>query len=615
MHFPDLRKLISADGHASSLHGGRLTHLQRSILYFFGRKHIFRVILFCISEKSRIFAADIRTNTIHTSKAMGLPKLVTLIATLLCGATLFCSCMYNADTREYKIGVSQCSGGDWREKMNDEMRREAIFHPGITFDFCNAADDPSKQMRDVDSLIEAKVDLLVVAPIDSAHGRALVNKAMGHGIPVIVADRRLQGSDYTAYVGGDNYDVGRNAAEYLVSRLPKGGEVFEIRGHDGSSPVEMRHQGFVDVLKKHPEFKLVESVDGWWLRDSAKVRMEDAIHTHPELRAVYCHNDYMAMGAIEMFRWVRQCQRDYGDEVPSWNPLFIGVDAVYGANHGLEWIARGDLDASVLYPTGGDVIVQTAVKILQGEPFDRDNILKVSVVDRQGAALLNDMDLAVINEVGKVHWLQNRQISLLRRIDVEQWLLIVSGLFLVFITIAMFQMRRHHLERRRTALHLVRANRRLRDAAHLQLKELKVQQVTSNMAQPTSAPKTEAAAKPHETVEPKPVSAAEAAHIETCDIDPFMEQVYRLIDDNYADADFGVEMLSVLLNLSRSQLYRRIKNLTGMTPFDMIRDKRFSVAEELLKQGMTLDQTAQSVGFASTSYFVRCYEEYKQMAE
>lgn len=516
------------------------------------------------------------------------------------------ACTIGSDHTAFTIGVSQCSGGDWREKMNDEMRREAIFHPGIQFEFCNADDDFQKQQRDVDSLIRIGVDLLVVAPIDSAHGRVLVNKAMGQGIPVIVADRRLQGSDYTAYVGGDNYAVGYNAAEYMASRLPMGGEVLEIRGHDGSSPVEMRHQGFVDALARHPEFRLVESVDGWWLRDSAKVRMEDAIHAHPELRAVYCHNDYMAMGAIEMFRWVRQCQRDYGDEVPAWNPLFIGVDAVYGANHGLEWIARGDLDASVLYPTGGDVIVQTAVKILQGEPFERDHVLKTFVVDRQGATLLNDMDLAVIHEVGKVHWLQNREITLLRRLDVEQWLLIVSVAFIVFIALAMLQMRRHHLERRRTALRLVRANRQLRDAAQHQLVELR-KRIDSEEA----GRKSQASPAISQSVE----EDRQEELLEGSPISPFMEQVYQFIDSNYADPDFGVEMLSVLLNMSRSQLYRRIKNMTSMTPFDMIRDKRFSVAEELIGQGLSLDETAQRVGFTSAAYFIRCYEEYKTLAE
>ncbi len=509
--------------------------------------------------------------------------------------------------KNYVIGVSQCSGGDWREKMNDEMRREAIFHSGIQFEFCNADDDFQKQQRDVDSLIKAGVDLLVVAPIDSAHGRVLVNKAMGQGIPVIVADRRLHGSDYTAYVGGDNYAVGYNAGEYMASRVPMGGEVLEIRGHDGSSPVEMRHQGFIDALSKHPEFRIVESVDGWWLRDSAKVRMEDAIHAHPEIRAVYCHNDYMAMGAIEMFRWVRQSQRDHGEDVPSWTPFFIGVDAVYGANHGLEWIVRGDLDASVLYPTGGDVIVETAVNILEGKPYVRDHVLKTTVVDRQGAAMLNDMDLAVINEVDKVHWLQNRENSLLRRLDVEQWLLIVSGAFILFIIVAMVQMRRHYLERRRAALHLVRANRRLRDAAQYQLTELRRSIDQSQSSQSGIKQKDE------ETKETQ--KSDKETLMEACKLSPFIEEVYRLIDDNYSDPGFGVEMLSVLLNMSRSQLYRRIKNLTSMTPFDMIRDKRFSVAEELIDQGLSLDETAQKVGFSSTPYFIKCYEEYKQIAE
>lgn len=509
-----------------------------------------------------------------------------------------CSDATDADEQTFKIGVSQCSGGDWRDKMNDEMRREAIFHRGISFEFCCANDDPAKQSRDVDSLIAAGVDLLVLAPIDSITGDALVAKAHEHQLPVIVADRKLGGNLHTAYVGGDNYQVGFKAAEYMASRLPEGGEILEIRGMDGSSPVALRHQGFVDGLRLHPELRLVSSVEGCWLRDSAKVRMEDAIHAYPELRGVYCHNDYMAMGAIEMFRWVRHFQREYGDKVPDWAPVFVGVDAVYGENHGLEWIARGDLDASVLYPTGGDVIVQTALQILNGEPYVRDSILHVSVVDIQGAALLNDMDLAVIHEVGKVHWLQRREISLLRRIDVETLLLIVLGAFFLFIILAMIQMRRHHLERRRTALHLVRANRKLRDAEHLQLEELR-RRNSELSAQAQS----------------QPVSLSDAVQVPRQTIDPFVEQVYRLIDEHYSDPNFGVERLSFLLDMSRSQLYRRVKKLSSMTPFDMIREKRFSEAEKLLDQGLSNEEVARQIGFSSAVYFARSYAEYHQMSD
>lgn len=504
--------------------------------------------------------------------------------------------------RRMHIGVSQCSGGDWRNKMNDEMRREAIFHEDITFDFCCANDDVAKQRHDVDSLINAGADLLVIAPIDSVHGQQLVTDVLRRGIPVIVADRRLPGTDYTAFVGGDNYMAGYNAGEYLATMLPEGGQLLEIRGHDGSSPVTQRQQGFMDAIRQNPALQVVRTVDGWWLRDSAKVVMEDAIHAYPELRGVFCHNDYMAMGAFEMYHWVRQCQRDYGDTVPDWDPVFVGIDAVYGPNHGLAWVARGDLDASVLYPTGGDVIVQTAVRVLSGQPYERDIILPTFVVSQRNAALLNDMDQAVMHEVDKVNWLQQRQLTLLRQINVGHWLLGVSCLFILFIIIAMLQMRRHYLERRRAALLLVRANRQLRDAAQCQLEELRRQH-----AAPVTADGAPSAA------DPEPASTSRGANNTAPAIDPFIEQVYRQIDAHYHEQDFGVEFLSVLLNMSRSQLYRRVKTLTGMTPFDMIREKRQFEATQLLAQGVSIDEVARRVGYSSTVYFVKCFEEYKRL--
>lgn len=517
----------------------------------------------------------------------------------ICAMVWLTSCIDEPEPSDsnIRIGVSQCSGGDWRDKMNDEMRREAIFHPGITFDFCNANDDPQKQLRDVDSLIQAGVDLLVVAPIDSILGTELVAKAHAHQLPVIVADRQITNSDYTAFVGGDNYKVGLQAAQYLSTQLPQGGEVLEIRGHDGSTPVERRHQGFVDGLAKHPELKLVASVDGWWMRDSAKICMEDAIHAHPNLQAVFCHNDYMAMGAYEMFGWVRKSQIEHGETVPEGRPLFIGVDAVYGRYHGLAWVEEGRLDASILYPTGGDVIVKTAVEIMNNRPYVRDSVLSTFVVDAKGATLLNNMDLAVIQEVDKVHWLQGREMQLLKRINVEQWLLVVSGAFILFIIVAMLQMRRHYLERRRTALRLVRANRQLRDAANLKLQELQRQTTNSADEQvsdriPESAP----------SLQPLPK------------INPFIERVYEIIDQHYSEADFGVEHLSVLLDMSRSQLYRKVKSLTGVTPFDMIRDKRFCEAERLLAEGLNYEQIATRVGFTSAIYFERCFEDYRNMS-
>lgn len=508
------------------------------------------------------------------------------------------SCIDNEP--KYVIGVSQCSGGDWRDKMNDEMLRSAIFHPGTTFKFRNALDDPQQQRQDVEDLINEGVDLLVIAPIDTIEGREIVSYAYSKGLPVIVADRRIGGNEYTAFVGGDNYEVGVNAASYLAQQLPEGGKIMEITGKLGSNPVAERHQGFVDELSKHPKLQLVKIEDGYWLRDSAKVRMDQTLRSIPDIRAVFAHNDYMAMGASEMSRWVRSFRRRDSLYVPDWEPLFVGVDAVYGEDHGLEWVTHGDLSASVLYPTGGDVIVETAVHILKGEPYERNNILPTFVVDPRQAELLNDMDLAVIHEVDKVHWLQSRQKELLREIDLEHILEILLLVFIVFIIAWMLQMRRHFLERRRTALYLVRTNRRLRDAANAQLKEYRLAK-EKDVATKLSITRKED--KAHNiVVESGPT------------IDPFIEQIYSLIDENYKKSDFGVEHLSVLLDMSRSQLYRKVKHLTGMTPFDMIKEKRFSEAEKLLAEGLAVEDVAVKVGFSGTAYFIKSLTEYRKLS-
>lgn len=501
---------------------------------------------------------------------------------------------------QYVIGVSQCSGGDWRDKMNDEMRRAAIFHPGTSFIFRNAQDDPQQQQRDVEELMSRGVDLLVIAPIDTLEGREIVQHAHRQGIPVIVADRRIGGDEYTAFVGGDNYEVGVNAAAYLAQQLPEGGKVMEITGKQGSNPVAERHQGFVDELSKYPRLQLIKSEDGYWLRDSAKVRMDQTLRMIPDVRAVFAHNDYMAMGASEMSRWVRSFRRRDSLYVPEWNPVFVGVDAVYGEDHGLEWVTHGDLDASVLYPTGGDVIVETAVKILHGEPYEREHVLPTFVVDARQAALLNDMDQAVIHEVEKVHWLQSQQRELLRRINVEDTAVCLLLIIVVMVVVFMVQMRRHHLERRRMALYLVRAYRKLRDAAHSQLEEYRHGQSTSSgEIVRTVVDET-----------PKVMGdCAEAGPV----IDPFVERVYGVIDQNYSDASFGVEQLSVLLGISRSQLYRKVKSLTGMTPFDMIRDKRLAEADKLQRSGMSTEEVVRRVGFGETAYFIKSLSEYRML--
>ncbi|MDO4496208.1 MAG: substrate-binding domain-containing protein [Bacteroidales bacterium] len=525
-----------------------------------------------------------------------------VMAALSSGITLnSCEDFTSQDNPSIHIGVSQCAGDQWRDKMNDEMRREAIFHHDITFDFCNAQENPQKQDHDVDSLLNAGIDLLVIAPTDSVNGARLIKKAKEKQIPVIVAERRAVGNLQDAFIGGDNYAVGYQAAQVLISLLPDGGEVLEIRGRDGSSPVEGRHQGFFDGLKQCPSIQVVASVCGYWERDSAQVRMEEAMRLYPNLKAVFGHNDYMAMGAHLMYNKIMQARQAQGMAVPEDRPLFIGADAVYGPNQGIAWVEQGLLDASILYPTGGDIIIKTAVAIMNGEPYEHYQILPTYVIDARKAGLANNLSMATVSEVKRVHLLQDRELSLLRRINVERMLLVVSVAFVIFFGVTMMRMRKNYRERQQSTFHLMQAYRQLLDAAKNE---------TSDPEFPSIRPPKEESASPQESspAQPKKVQPVP-------EIDPFIKKVYQLVDENYQHADFGVEQLSVLLDMSRSHLYRKVKQKIGITPFDIIRDKRFSEAEKLLKQGLESSEVASRVGYSSVAYFEKCFEEYKSMSD
>lgn len=117
----------------------------------------------------------------------------------------------------YKIAVSQCSPGEWRDKVNQEMlAAQFIYEEKADVEIFNAWDDIDLQIRQIDSLTEAGIDLLVVAPIASAPLTETVAKTMEKGIPVVFFDRKAETDNYTAFIGGDNVAAGQTCGEYAL---------------------------------------------------------------------------------------------------------------------------------------------------------------------------------------------------------------------------------------------------------------------------------------------------------------------------------------------------------------------------------------------------------------
>ena len=300
---------------------------------------------------------------------------------------------------QYRIGVSQCSGGAWREKLNSEMERELLLHDGITMEIRNAEDDNQRQIEDIKYFTSQKVDLLIVSPNEAKEITPIIAETYDSGIPVVVFDRRVKGDKYTAFVSGDNEGAGRLIAYYALTQLPNGGKILELTGDMDTTPAQVRHQGFTKELQDYPQLQLLASVDMHWSGFDVADKMDSLLNLYPDVNLVAAHSDWMAREAKIKTRELR----------PNNKILFVGIDGIVGKDQGIEAIERGDLDASATYPTGGDVIMQTAIKILQKEPYDRETLLESHLIaSKQEALLASTMQRAIDNEADDIRQLRSR---------------------------------------------------------------------------------------------------------------------------------------------------------------------------------------------------------------
>ena len=330
--------------------------------------------------------------------------------------------------RRYVIGVSQCSDDEWRAQMNREISREALFYPGTEVVFHTAKDDNERQIHDIEMMIRNHVNLLVVSPNEADAITPVIEKAFAKGIPVILTDRKIHSDNYTAYIGADNHAIGNSVGEYIAARLQGKGKVVEIMGLRGSTPAVERHRGMVEVLEKYPGIEVVASVDAGWLRNEARVRFDSVLNRHPEIDMVYCQNDRMAAGAYE-------AAVKYGREKEM---LFVGIDALAGEGYGVEQVASGQLDATFIYPTGGDKVMQTAMAILTGKPFERETFLSSALVNHDNARVMRLQNEQIHQLDGKIDRLDRQINRYLAQYASQRILLYTCAVMLVLFGIALF---------------------------------------------------------------------------------------------------------------------------------------------------------------------------------
>ena len=275
---------------------------------------------------------------------------------------------------QFTIGMSQCNLGEpWRVQMNADIQAAAASHPELKVIFKDAQNDTLQQRAQVEEFVSAKVDLIIISPKEAQPLTEPVADAMNAGIPVIVLDRRLLGTNYTCFIGADNKKIGKAAGQWIVQTLGGKGSVVELMGLQTSTPGQDRHSGFLEGIAGS-DIKIIFSADMQWLEPQARGEMESALSRFDHVDLVFAHNDDGAHGA---YLAAKAAGREKQIK-------FVGIDAL--PQEGVAYVKQGILDATFQYPTGGAEAIDAALKIRSGEKVPGEIMLDTRLFDQANVA-------------------------------------------------------------------------------------------------------------------------------------------------------------------------------------------------------------------------------------
>lgn len=336
---------------------------------------------------------------------------------------------------KYVIGVSQCSEDIWRDKLNDELQTGTYFHDGVELRFASADDSDEKQIEQIHQFIKDGINLLIVAPNQEATVSPAIDEVYDMGIPVIVIDRKTNSKKFTAYIGADNFEMGRLMGEYIATRLNGKGRVMEIMGLKGSSPAIERHKGFSEALAGYPGITLVASLQGDWTEESAVKAIKDYQGDLSQIDFVFGQNDRMALGASKALN--------------NATTKYCGIDGLPGEGNGIACVRDSILDASYIYPTHGDEVLQLAMNILEGKPFKKENPLMAAIVTKDNANVLLLQSEEMMNQSDYLDQLHARSDAYLQQLDHQRIVLVLAIAFIILMLVFIILVYRYYIQKAR----------------------------------------------------------------------------------------------------------------------------------------------------------------------
>ena len=562
----------------------------------------------------------------HMSKIVHLIKIfimrLSYVAVLLSGVGVLLSSCSDGKKR-YLIGVSQCSEDSWRSKLNSELEQSTYFNEGVSVVMRSADDNIEQQRRQIQELVDMNIDLLIVSPQQTGNLSDAISIAAKKDIPVILFDRKSGADNYTAFMGADNYLIGQMMADYAASQLAGRGNIVEIAGGHNSSPAIERHNGFNDALRKYPDIHIVGYAEGDWKQPSGEEAMqqildelypirEGVVQEGPQIDCIFGGNDRMAVGARKTLEKFVQVHPEANCHLHPTQMLYLGVDALPTPGGGIEKVRDGELTVSAIYPTHGDELMELALNILNGKNYEKETMMETNLVTQANARVLLMQYKEVENQIHYVKRMHARVDTILGQLDTQRIVLLgIIGMTFILSLFTILTVKAYRVKR-----NLNRELRKKNDELNEEKAKVEHQRDELEEQRDQLLDLTETL-KNRNGSSTEGEGAAEASVKESKDKPEVMEEnsfvsrFLQYVDDHLSDPDLSVEDIGEGLCLSRVQLYRKIKSMTGKTPVEIIREERLKRSKVLLEDAsLSISEVAYKVGFSAPSYFTKCYKDY-----
>ena len=279
------------------------------------------------------------------------------------------------------IGISIKTLSDtYMQSLLSGLEAELAKHPEVKYDVLDAQADVNTQLSQAEDLINKGVDVLIFIPQDAEACAYINDVAHEAGVKVVEVCTETNGEKSDVYVGSDDVIAGEMMAEYIMERYPDGAKYVILQGLMGQSSQIFRDEGLDNTIRKDEKYELLDIQTANWQRDEAMAQVEDWLIKFEDLQAIICHNDDMAMGALEA------CEAAGRKE----DIVIIGVDGIEDA---VRAVKEGRTDCSILQNAvaQGENAIQAGIKLAAGEKVERRIMVDFERITQENAQEYIDM--------------------------------------------------------------------------------------------------------------------------------------------------------------------------------------------------------------------------------